>query len=112
MIPKDQITREYILAAITEIDQKGVPEDRHAKGFDLLYNGKAYPPKYVLSLAAKHATGKELKPGEFTGGEATNIGYLSATHVESTRSHGQPRHWSNKLQLLCRNHLMTYRVTN
>jgi hypothetical protein len=33
MIPKDQITREHILAAIKEIDQKGVPEDRHAKGF-------------------------------------------------------------------------------
>jgi hypothetical protein len=71
MIP-EEIKRQHILQAISEIDANGVPRNREATGFDLVYEGKFYPPKYVLSLAAKHATGKELPPSEFTGGVPTN----------------------------------------
>jgi len=81
MIPKDVITKQHVLDAIAEIDRDGVPPVRRAKGFDLVYNGKTYPPKYVLSLAAKHATGRELDPSEFSGGEATN-NLLSALDFE------------------------------
>jgi len=72
LIPKDQISKQNILDAIAEIDRNGVPEDRKAIGFDLIYQGKAYPPKFVLSLATKYATGKELSPDKFSGGEETN----------------------------------------
>jgi hypothetical protein len=71
MIPhKDKITREHIVSALAEIDQNGVPEHRHAKGFDLIHNGKKYPPKYSVALAGKYAVGEELRG--FKGGAETN----------------------------------------
>ncbi len=72
MIPKDKLTKAHILAALAEIDKSGVPEGRQAKGYDLVHDGKKYPPKYVISLAVKHATGKELPHTKFSGGEKTN----------------------------------------
>jgi hypothetical protein len=84
MIPKDQITKQNILDAIAEIDRDGVPIMRNAKGFDLVYNGKTYPPKYVLSLATKYAIGRELQADEFIGGEPTNIA-LRTLGFEITR---------------------------
>jgi len=72
MIPQNVITREHVLTAIAQIDQEGVPDQRQATGFDLVYNGKAYPPKYVISLAVKAATGEELDSGGFSGGPPTN----------------------------------------
>jgi hypothetical protein len=69
-IPK--LEKQHVLAALAEIDANGVRADRTAKSFDLLYNGQSYPPKYVISLAAKSVTGKELEPSAFSGGEPTN----------------------------------------
>ncbi|SFH58841.1 protein of unknown function [Nitrosospira sp. Nsp14] len=37
--------------------------------FDLVHEGKAYPPKAILGLATKRAIGRELTSDEFTGGE-------------------------------------------
>ena len=65
------INRENIISALTEIDEKGIRAGRHSSTYDLEYNGKLYPPKYVLSLASKYATGSELEPHEFAGGENT-----------------------------------------
>lgn len=71
MIPhKDQITREHVFSALAEIDKNGVPDHRLAKGFDLVHDGKKYPPKYVVSLAGKYAIGEELHG--FKGGAETN----------------------------------------
>ena len=89
MIPKDKVSKQDVLDAIFEIDQKGVPEGRRAKGFDLFYNGKAYPPKYVISLATKHATGHELPPHEFSGGEAINS-FLTGLGFEVRAKPQQP----------------------
>jgi 5-methylcytosine-specific restriction protein B len=69
-IPK--LEKQHVLAALAEVDANGVPPDRNAKSFDLLYNGQSYPPKYVISLAVKTATGEELEPSAFSGGEPTN----------------------------------------
>src|SRR5579871_5611614 len=65
------ITRENVLAAIAEIDRDGVRSGRQSSTYDLLHGGRKYPPKYVLSLAARYATGKELEPEEFEGGIGT-----------------------------------------
>nr|WP_295865635.1 HNH endonuclease [uncultured Chitinophaga sp.] len=67
----NRIRVEHILTAIQEIDRDGVRKGRHSTTYDLVYNNKLYPPKYVLSLAAKHATGRELDPEEFAGGANT-----------------------------------------
>jgi 5-methylcytosine-specific restriction protein B len=66
------VFRGHIMAAIKEIDRDGVRNGRQSTTYDLLYNNKSYPPKYVLSLAMKYSTGKELEPNEFEGGENTD----------------------------------------
>jgi len=71
MIPQ-AITKEHVLAALKQIDTNVVPWHRTSTKFDLVYEGKKYPPKYVISLAAKIATGAELPPEKFSGGDETN----------------------------------------
>jgi MoxR-like ATPase len=72
MIPNN-IKAEHIIKAIAEIDQgREIPSDRDFHKHELNYNGNAYPPKFVISLANKYANGKELEPHEFSGGDETN----------------------------------------
>jgi len=66
------VKRQHILEALTEIDNNGVPANRRATKYNLYHNGKTYPPKYVLSIATKIATGKELESSQFNGGDETN----------------------------------------
>lgn len=63
------INKEHLLKAIAEIDENGIRKGRHSSTYDLIYNGRAYPPKLVLSIAGRIANGKELNPDEFEGGE-------------------------------------------
>ena len=71
MIPSN-ISREHILAALREIDSAGIPHGRESRKFTLGYNGKPYPPKYVIALANKFANGQTLSPTNFNGGTETN----------------------------------------
>lgn len=43
------IRQEDVFAALREIDQKGIPKNTHSSKYDLIYKGKTYPPKLVLS---------------------------------------------------------------
>ncbi len=71
MIPK-MIEKEHIIAALAEIDRDGIPSGRQAAKFVVVYEGKEYPPKYVLSLSAKYAVGTQLSPKSFGGGSEAN----------------------------------------
>lgn len=71
MIPKN-IRREHITKAIDEVERFGLPQGRKSRKFCLEYDGKHYPPKYIISLANKHASGEELDPSRFGGGKETN----------------------------------------
>ena len=64
-----QITREHVLGAIEEIDAEGIPGKAQSTFYDLLHEGRRYPPKYVLSLAAKYSRGEVLNRRDFTGGD-------------------------------------------
>ncbi len=66
-----QITHTSILEALKEIDINGVRSGRNSSTYDLIFEGKKYPPKYVISLAHKNATGEELDPKSFEGGKDT-----------------------------------------
>ena len=67
-LPKG-LTREHIEQAIAQLDT-GAPHPFGAsKDYDLLVNGKAYPPKAVVGLAASLATGTEVGPDDFSAGE-------------------------------------------
>lgn len=71
MIPHN-VLRVHILRAIKEINRQGVPEGRGSKKFVLEYEGKQYPPKYIISVANKYANGHELDSEEFSGGNESN----------------------------------------
>lgn len=68
----EEVTDEHVRLALEEIDQEGVPEEAESTGYDLFYEGKRYPPKLVVSLAVKHATGEPLERSTFSGGEASS----------------------------------------
>jgi hypothetical protein len=61
MIPRD-ITPAHIRAAMDHIDRDGIPRGRGSRGYDLVHLGRAYPPKYVVALAASAASGVRLAP--------------------------------------------------
>jgi 5-methylcytosine-specific restriction protein B len=63
------LTRDHVLGALSDIDKNGIPQDARSTTYDLLYGPNRYPPKYVLSLACRHASGIEFDRSEFTGGE-------------------------------------------
>src|SRR4030043_329276 len=71
MIPTG-LTKESIQSAITQVDRDGVPPERHSVHYDLFVNNNRYPPKYVISLASLHATGKAHPPSDFNAVEAKN----------------------------------------
>ena len=51
-IPKN-INKEHVIEAIQKIDREGVPERRESTRFNLIYEGKYYPPK-VCYFNCKH----------------------------------------------------------
>lgn len=71
MIPSN-ITHEHIIRAISEIKKSKIPFHRESTRWSVLYNGEHFPPKYVISLASKFASGRELDPSQFSGGDETN----------------------------------------
>jgi len=68
-IPRN-ISPYHVIRAIKEIEMNGVPENRKPRRQLLVYNGRVYPPKYVVTLANKYANGEPLNPSEFTTQEA------------------------------------------
>lgn len=65
------VAREDLLAAIGEL-RNGV---QHSFGestrYDVLHEGKRYPPKAVVGLAVRRSLGRPLQPHEFGGGVDT-----------------------------------------
>lgn len=80
MIPQS-IKREHVLQAIADIRAGGVPKKREPTKFNLVHDGRLYPPKFALSMAAKYATGEELPAAFFSGGDEANS-YLTALGFE------------------------------
>ena len=58
----EKIEREHIFQAIIKIEKEGVPAHRHAKDYAMLYEGKQYPCKLIISWANFYAMGEELDP--------------------------------------------------
>jgi 5-methylcytosine-specific restriction enzyme A len=63
----------HVTEAMAEIRKTGIPPKARSTKFDVLHpDGTPFPPKLVLSLAAKAATGRPLSRRDFSGGEETN----------------------------------------
>ena len=65
------ISRDHILKAIHEIDEQGVPNRRKSTKYCLVHEYRHYPPKYVISVAARYAIGTELGHHDFYGGKGS-----------------------------------------
>lgn len=72
MIPSS-ITRRDIRKATQEIDRSGIPVHRASYRYDLQIGGKRYPPKLVISIAAKRSLRKEFSHKRFNAVEAKNF---------------------------------------
>jgi hypothetical protein len=84
-----EIKPEHVHAAIAEIERNGVPASRKSTRHHLVYQGRRYPPKYAVSVAARHATGQALPWDQFSGGPQTNaflrkLGFDIASTVEDS----------------------------
>jgi len=66
-VPKN-ITKEHLLKAIARIDSEGIEKGSHSSTYDVLFEGKRYPPKLVVSWANKFANGNVLDRKFFKGG--------------------------------------------
>ncbi|EJF08898.1 MrcB family domain-containing protein [Pontibacter sp. BAB1700] len=62
------ITKEHLFKAIEKIDIEGIPLKAHSSTYDVVFNGKLYPPKLVLSYANIFANNSELDRNNFEGG--------------------------------------------
>jgi hypothetical protein len=62
------IAKDHLLKAIERIDREGIPTDADSQYYDVVSNGKRYPPKVVVSYANVLANGVELDRKTFSGG--------------------------------------------
>lgn len=69
-IPKN-ITKEHLLKAISKINEEGIPKGSDSQYYDVIFEGKRYPPKLIVSLANVYANGHILDRNTFYGGENT-----------------------------------------
>lgn len=66
-----EISRQHLLSAIAEIDNRSFHPFGESTGYDVLHNGKCYAPKAVVGIAASQLLGIQLKPQDFKGGIGT-----------------------------------------
>ena len=100
-IPKG-LTFEHVRFALGELDAGvehpfGVPT-----GYEVVHEGRRYPPKAVIGLAFRHLRGEILPPEAFSGGEAPgqanyvlrNLGFTVEKKGESNEADARPEDWS------------------
>jgi len=64
----DGITGDDVRQAIRDFDAGAQHEFGESTGYDLVYEGRRYPPKAILGLAARRLSGRTLGPYDFKGG--------------------------------------------
>ncbi len=65
----DKITQDLIQKAVEKIEQENIQLEPSTK-FDVIINGKAYPPKEIMRYAHEQLNGERI--WNITGGEPTN----------------------------------------
>lgn len=72
----DAITRQHILDAIKLLDGGHEHNFGPSTFYDLIYEGRRYPPKAVIGLAAEMVTNDAWYPADFSGGESSRCFWL------------------------------------
>jgi hypothetical protein len=65
----DKITKADVLNAVEKIEREGLLLEPSTK-YDVIIQGKSYPPKEIMRYANLLANGK--KESDYSGGEPTN----------------------------------------
>jgi hypothetical protein len=76
----DDIRKEHIMEALRLFDNGHPHSFADSTKFDLLYNGRAYPPKAIIGLAGVPLFGEPLKPDDFTGGAGSKCFKILSSH--------------------------------
>ena len=71
MIPSG-LSRRHVLSAMKLIRRRAIPAQRKSLKFNVVYRGRRYPPKLLISLACEYAFGRALPSAAFSGGDETN----------------------------------------
>lgn len=85
----DLISFDHIRRAADEIRKSGVPKRRGSRDYDAIIDGHRFPPKYLISVACRIATGHALRPKVFNGGKETNE-FLRKRRVQIIDKEGNP----------------------
>ena len=78
----DPVTRDDVVRALQEYDRLGPGGFFSAHGFaptttyELVWDGRSYPPKAILGTAFEFATGQRLASGDFEGGKTGAVKVL------------------------------------
>jgi hypothetical protein len=78
----DPVTTDHVVHALQEYDHLGPEKFFAAHGFaptttyDLVWDGRRYPPKAILGTAYEFATGQRLASGDFEGGKSGAVKVL------------------------------------
>ena len=79
----ERVTHADVLRAIGEYDRLGAEEFFSRHGFaatttyDLVWDGRRYPPKAILGVAHEFATGRRLASSDFEGGKSGAVKVLT-----------------------------------
>lgn len=65
----DGITKDDVLTAFADFDSGTEHDFAPSTGYDVVHEGKRYPPKAIVGLAARRIVGRQLGPYDFKGGE-------------------------------------------
>ena len=93
----EKITRSDTKWAMAQINgQNWVPKRRNSTKYSFRYKGCNYPPKYLIVLAGKHATGEILNPEDHGGGKQDSNSVLLKLGVKGGRIVNQPSCWPER----------------
>lgn len=67
------VDNDLIYKAIKFIDENDVPDKYKSRGYDLVYEKKKYPPKYVIAVARYLKDGSEINVSDFNSIEARSF---------------------------------------
>ncbi|HOW34202.1 MAG TPA: hypothetical protein PLN32_07070, partial [Methanoregulaceae archaeon] len=70
-IPRN-IRKEHIISALATIDKEGYPKEHESIKYSLVYEGRKYPPVWVIRTANVFANGEPLDPTLYSGGAQSN----------------------------------------
>ena len=66
------IKKEHIISALATIDREGYPKEHESIKYSLVYEGRKYPPVWVIRTANIFANGEPLDLTLYSGGEQSN----------------------------------------